>query len=81
MAVTVLAVSIVTEHEPLPIQALVQPAKVRASAGVAVSVRLVPESKSAAQIVPQLIPPALLITVPLGPPAFANVSFARRTKR
>ena len=74
MAVTVLTASIVTVHELLPLQAPLQPAKVELPPGVAVSVTLVPESKSAAQVVPQLIPPALLVTVPLPPPAFAIVS-------
>ncbi|TML06758.1 MAG: hypothetical protein E6G38_09775 [Actinobacteria bacterium] len=74
LALTLFAEVIENVQVVVPLQAPLQPAKVELPPGVAVSVTLVPESKSAAQVVPQLIPPALLVTVPLPPPAFAIVS-------
>ena len=43
VAVTLLAVVIVTEHVPVPLQPLVQPLNVEPARGVAVSVTWVPE--------------------------------------
>ena len=59
------------------VEAPLQPAKVEPAAGVAVSVTLAPASKSSAQVVPQLMLPALLVTVPLPVPAFVTVSVNR----
>jgi len=49
---------------PVPLQAPLQPLKIQPLAGVAVSVVFVPELKLALQVLPQLIPPGLLVTVP-----------------
>jgi hypothetical protein len=74
VAVTVLAASTVTVQLPLPLQAPLQPANVEPASGLAARVTLVPESKSAAHVVPQLIPPEPLVTVPLPVPDFVTDS-------
>src|SRR5207253_929023 len=59
-----------------------QPANVDPPAAVAVSVTTVPLSKSAeavAQVVPQVIPAGLEVTVPLPVPAFTTASVNRCT--
>ena len=69
VAVTDLAASIVTVHVPVPEQpAPLQPTKVEPTAGLAVRVTLTPWVKEATQVLPQLMPARLLVTVPLLPP-------------
>src|SRR5688572_24124064 len=70
VAVTALAVFIVTTQEPVPAQAD-HPVKVEPVAGVAVSVTEAPAAKLAEQVLPQLIPPP--VTVPLPVPALLTV--------
>ena len=66
VAVTDLAASIVTVHVPVPEQpAPLQPTKVEPTAGLAVRVTLTPLVKEATQVLPQLMPARLLVTVPL----------------
>ena len=60
-------------HGLVPEQAPDQPLKVNPAAGVAVSVTLVPLANDAVQVVPQLIPLGLLVTVPLPVPASVTV--------
>ncbi len=50
------------------------PLKVEPAAGLAVSVTLVPWSKLAEQVEPQLMPAGLLVTVPLPAPVLLTVS-------
>jgi len=71
VAVQVVLVFIVTEPllQPLPDQ----PAKVEPKAGVAVKVTAVPLLRVAEQLLPQLMPAGLLVTVPLPVPALATV--------
>jgi len=52
----------------VPLQAPLQPAKVELAAGVAVKAIEVPGLKAALQVVPQLMPAGLLVTVPLPVP-------------
>ena len=52
----------------------VQPVKIVRNDGVAVSVTLVPLMKDAEQLLPQLIPAGLEVTVPLPRPDFSTVS-------
>ena len=49
----------------VPVQAPPNPEKVNPEAGVAVRATLVPSAKFALQVVGQLIPAGLLVTVPL----------------
>ncbi|HSB78889.1 MAG TPA: hypothetical protein VLM91_08885 [Candidatus Methylomirabilis sp.] len=70
---TLLAASTVTEHVPVPVHAPLQPVKVEVLAGVAVRVTLVPEVKLALQVLPQLIPAGLLVSVPVPVPIFVTV--------
>src|SRR5206468_3375871 len=51
-----------------------QPANVEPLAAIAVSVTLVPASKSPAHVAPQLIAPTLLVTVPEPAPDFVTVN-------
>ena len=74
---TALAASIVTVQAPEPVQAPLQPANVEPEAAAAVSVTLVPASKSAEQVAPQLTAPTLLVTVPDPVPDFETVSVNR----
>jgi hypothetical protein len=74
-----LAASIVTVQAPEPAQAPLQPANVEPEAAAAVSVTLVPPSKSAEHVAPQLTPPTLLVTVPEPVPDFETVSVKRGT--
>ncbi|TRZ56031.1 MAG: hypothetical protein D4S02_16570 [Rhodocyclaceae bacterium] len=64
MAVTFAAASSVSVHAPVPEQAPLQPPKVKPEAGVAVSTMLVPPLKVALQVLPQLRPAGVLVTVP-----------------
>jgi len=75
VAVTVTAALTVTTQVPVPVQpAPVQPANVEPSAATAVSVTLVPLAKFAEQVVGQIIPVGVLITVPAPVPASLTVS-------
>ena len=65
VAVTAFGASIVTVHVPVPVQAPLQPAKTRLPTTRAVSVTTVPLLKALLQVVPQLMPAGLLVTVPL----------------
>jgi hypothetical protein len=69
VAITFSLVLSVTTQVGLVLQfAPVQPAKVEFALAVAVSVTLVPSGKLALQVVPQLIPEGLLVTVPVPVP-------------
>lgn len=71
-AVTVMLSFICTAHEPVPVQPPpLQPAKTDPEAGTAVSVTVVPPENDREQVVPQLMPLGLLVTVPLPAPFFA----------
>ena len=63
-------------HDPVPEQAPVQPAKVEPVFATAVSCTGVPMLKPAVQVVPQLIPVGLLVTVPIPVPVSATVRVA-----
>ncbi len=69
VAVTALAADMVTLHVPVPVQAPLHPAKVDPAAAVSVSVTTVPLLKFALQVLGQLIPAGLLLTVPVPVPA------------
>ena len=64
VAVTDCAALIVTVQVPVPLHAPPQPAKLEPEVAEAVSVTLVPCVKLAVQVVPQLIPAGLELTVP-----------------
>jgi len=74
VAVTDLAALIVTVHVPVPVQAPLQPANVEPEAAAAVRVTEAPLLKFALQVVGQLIPAGLLVTVPPPVPASVTVS-------
>ena len=74
VAVTALAALMVTEHVPVPVQAPDQLANAEPVPAAAVSVTTVPLAKLAPQVVPQLIPAGLLVTVPVPVPAFVTVN-------
>ena len=74
VAVTLFAASMVTAQVPVPVQALLQPAKVLPAAGVAVRVTLVPLGKFPLQVVPQLMPAGLLVIAPVPEPELVTVS-------
>src|SRR5262245_27791616 len=50
-----------------------QPSKIEPAAAAAVSVTELPVGNEALQVFPQLMPPGLLVTVPVPPPAFVTV--------
>jgi hypothetical protein len=64
----------VTTHEPVPLQAPDQPAKIEPEAAVAVSVTCVPGKKSLVQVDPQSIAAGLDVTLPEPVPALPTVS-------
>ena len=69
VAVTVTLLLIGTVHEPVPVQPPpLQPAKTDPAVGVALSVTVVPPENDREQVVPQLMPLGLLVTVPLPVP-------------
>jgi hypothetical protein len=74
VAVTVVLAASVKLHAPVPVQPPAHPAKVEPALGVAVRVTAVPGAKLALQVVPQLIPEGLLVTVPVPVPAFFTTS-------
>ena len=55
------------------VQAPLQPANAEFMEGIAVSVTMVPPAKFAMQVVGQLIPAGMLVTVPLPVPVSATV--------
>lgn len=61
-----------TVHVPVPVQAPLHPVKLLEPSGVAVSVTVVPPSKTVLQLVPQLIPLGLLLITPPPVPAFVT---------
>jgi len=71
VAVTDWAAFIVTEHVLVPLQAPLQPVNVEPAAGVAASVTV--PLNDAEQLVPQLIPAGLLVTVPVPEPLKVTV--------
>jgi hypothetical protein len=73
VAVTLVAWFTLTMHEPVPVQAPDQPAKVEPVAAAAVRVTLVPETRLALQVLPQLMPAGELVTVPLPAPALLTL--------
>ncbi len=73
VAVTVWLPFIVTTQAPVPLQAPPQPANVEPPVGVAVSVTVVPLGNVALHVVPQLMPPGLLVTVPVPVPFLLTV--------
>lgn len=66
-ALTVLLLSIVKLHVPVPLQSPVNPEKLEVASGVAVIVTFVPDKNWKEQVAPQLIPAGLELTIP--PPA------------
>jgi len=71
VAVTACAWFIVTEHEPVPLQAPLHPVNVDPAAGLAVSTTV--PLNDAVHVAPQLIPAGLLVTVPVPVPAKVTV--------
>jgi hypothetical protein len=65
----------VTLQVLVPEQAPLHPPKVEPEAGEAVSVTAVPLEKLALQVLPQLIPEGLLVTLPEPLPARVTLSF------
>src|SRR5262249_24384103 len=66
---------ILTVHVPVPLHpSPLQPVKRDPLALLAIRVTLVPASKAALQVLPQLIPAGLEVTMPLPVPAFVTVS-------
>ena len=69
VALTVMLLPIGTLHEPVPVQPPpLQPAKTDPEDARAVSVTVVPRENDREQVVPQLMPLGLLVTVPLPVP-------------
>jgi len=64
----------VTLQVPVPLHAPPHPAKMALAAGVAVSVTFVPDLKAALQVVGQLIPVGVLVTVPVPVPLSVTLS-------
>ena len=74
VAVTVWSTFITTLHEPFPLHPPpFQPVNVEPPVGAAVSTTALPIAKSAAQVVPQEIPPGVLLTVPVPVPDLLTV--------
>ena len=75
---TDLAAVTLTTQVPVPTQAPDQPANVDPTSAAAVSVTVAPLPKLAEQVVPQLIPAGLDVTVPLPVPARDTVTVKAR---
>src|SRR5512138_3837143 len=73
VAVTDRAAVMVTMQLPVPVHASLQPANVEPDAAAAVRVTVVPLVMFAEQVDPQLMPPALEVTVPLPVPLLVTV--------
>jgi hypothetical protein len=75
VAVTVLA-ALIDRVQVLaePLQAPPQPVKVLPDAAAAVRVTLTPDEKLAEQVLPQEMPPTLLVTVPVPVPLLVTAS-------
>ncbi len=74
VAVTFCAWVMVTVHAPVPLHGPLQPANVEPALAAAVNVTEVPLAKLAVQVVPQLMPAGVLVTVPLPVPLFVTES-------
>src|SRR6266446_2899338 len=75
VAVTVFVAVAATVHcVPTLVLQPLQPAKVEVAAGVAVSTTAVPPMKVAEQLVPQVIPVGVLVTIPEPVPALTTAS-------
>jgi len=72
VAVTLVAALTVTAQVPVPVQAPLQPENVEPEAAAAVRVTLVPETTVVLQVLPQLMPVGLEVTVPVPVPALAR---------
>jgi len=78
-AVTVVLAVRVTTQVDVPLQAPVQPANVDPDAAVAVRVTCVPLGKFALQVLGQLMPAGLLVTVPVPEPVVVTASWTGGT--
>ena len=74
VAPTVVLAVRVTTQAPVPVQAPVQPPKVELALTASVNVTRVPLAKLALQVVGQLMPDGLLMTVPAPVPALCTVN-------
>ncbi len=74
VAVTLAAAFIVTVHEPVPLQAPLQPARVDPLLAVGVSVTTVPDANGAEHVGAQLMPAGELVTDPVPVPALLTDS-------
>jgi hypothetical protein len=68
-----------TQVGAVPVQAPLQPENVALAAAVAVRVTTAVDEYGAVQVVPQLIPPVLEVTVPLPFPDFVTVNVTSPT--
>lgn len=68
------ALSEIVQVEAVPLQAPDHPANLEPDLGASVSLTDVPEVNFALQVVPQLMPEGLLVTVPVPAPALSTVS-------
>jgi len=73
-APTEVAAFVVTVHDDVPLHPPDHPPNVALAAGAAVSVTTAPAEKLATQVVPQLMPDGLLVTLPEPLPEVVTVS-------
>lgn len=74
LATTLRAADIDTKHVPdVPLHAPLQPEKVEPAEAMADRVTVVPDAKEALQVLPQLMPDGLDVTVPLPVPALETL--------